>query len=31
VLVALLALFVVQLRKRGRFFGLLDLVTRKRE
>lgn len=31
VLVALLALFVVQLRRQGRFFGLLDMLTRKRE
>jgi len=31
VLIALLAMYVIQLRKRGRFFGVLDFVTRKRK
>jgi predicted anti-sigma-YlaC factor YlaD len=31
VFIALLAAYVVRLRKRGRFFGLLDVVTRKKE
>lgn len=29
--IALLALYVVRLRKQGRFYGVLDLISKKRE